>query len=108
MKGLIKILWNLLLWLTIVLASVNYQTTIYIFYQAKGQLSMLLNTTSFEEYKKSHILNAEENYNLELIDILKKYSEDSLGLSLQKISVKFMIREILLHFGRLLLLKNIK
>lgn len=79
MKAVIKIIWNCLLWLAICFASFNYETSIYIFYQACGQLSMLKNTTTFEEFKKSNQLSEKENYNLELINVLKKYSEDSLG-----------------------------
>ena len=40
---------------------------------------MLKNTTTFEEFKKGAKLTEEENRNLELINVLKKYSEDSLG-----------------------------
>ncbi|MGZ3883932.1 MAG: aminopeptidase [Bacteroidia bacterium] len=79
MKGTLKILWNLLLWLCLCFLSLYYDSAIYIFFQAKGQLHMMMNTTSFEAYRRMHAAEAKELAALDLISELKQYSVDSLG-----------------------------
>jgi predicted aminopeptidase len=78
-KLIIKITWNLLLWATLCLLSVGYETTIYLYYQSKGQISLLMNTQSFNEYKSQNALNPEQIQHLQLIEQIKKYSVDSLS-----------------------------
>ena len=79
MKLIIKITWNLFLWGTLCFLSAGYQTTIYLFYQSEGQISLLLNTKSFEEYKAQNHLDPEQIQNLQLIQQIKRYSVDSLN-----------------------------
>ena len=67
------------MWGTLCFLSVAYQTTIYLFHQSKGQISLLLNTQSFDEYIAENSLNPEQIQNLHLIEQLKKYSVDSLN-----------------------------
>lgn len=52
---------------------------IYLSYQAKGQLSVLLNTQKFADYENQTQLTAQQKINLQLIKLIKDYSVDSLG-----------------------------
>ncbi len=77
-KKLIKITWNLLLWALLCFCSIYHETAVYLFHQSAGQISILLNTHSIEEYKLQNTLTTQEKESLELIDQIKKYSVDSL------------------------------
>lgn len=79
MKKTLKITWNLLLWSLLCYLSVGYETTIYLFHQSKGQIALLLNTQSIDEYVSQNTLNPEQTQNLQLIEQIKKYSVDSIG-----------------------------
>lgn len=57
----------------------NYETSIYIYYQAKGQMGILFNRQSISEYKNSGHLTELEQRNILLTEEIKKYSVDSLG-----------------------------
>ncbi|KAK6020050.1 hypothetical protein OSTOST_14302 [Ostertagia ostertagi] len=70
---------NLCLFVFFLIAAINYQTSIYLVYQGKGQLQLLLNTQSFEKFSKETKLSEHEKNNLLLIDEVKNYSVDSLG-----------------------------
>lgn len=59
-------------------AAVNYQTSVYLVYQAAGQMSVLINTASFETYLAKNKPNTKQKENLLLIDEIKKFSVDSL------------------------------
>jgi predicted aminopeptidase len=61
-----------------VLCAFRYRTVIYLCYQASGQLKILVNTESIEEFKARKVLNSQEKENLMLIEEVKKYSVDSL------------------------------
>lgn len=78
-KRLIKILRNLLLWLFLVFCSVYHETTIYLFHQSRGQLQILLNTRTFEDYASQNKLTEKQKQGLALINAIKKYSVDSLN-----------------------------
>src|SRR5262245_29763063 len=78
MKSKIKITWNFLLLAILIFLSVSYDTTIYIFFQAKGQLHLLTNTMSFQEFETKRKLDNDQQENLSLIENLKNYSVDSL------------------------------
>lgn len=78
MKSTIIITFNILLWLGLCFASYCHNSTIYIFFQAKGQFSMLMNTQSFQDFEKGRQLSKKEKDNLILIESIKKYSVDSL------------------------------
>lgn len=78
MKNILKIAIHLCLWIALMIAALGYQTGIYIFYQAQGQLNMLLNTQSISEYAQNPELSMLQKQNLELIGAIKKYSVDSL------------------------------
>lgn len=79
MKKALKILWNLLLWTILCLCSVFHETTTYLFHQSCGQISILLNTQTFDEYASENELSKEQKISLDLINEIKKYSVDSLG-----------------------------
>ncbi len=57
----------------------NYELSIYLLQQAKGQLQVLSGTKSFEDYRANTKLSEKESFNLRLIDEIKKFSVDSLG-----------------------------
>ncbi|MEO6302965.1 MAG: aminopeptidase [Bacteroidia bacterium] len=57
----------------------NYQTSIYLIYQGKGQVSILLNTQSIASYSENNELTDREKENILLIEKIKKYSIDSLS-----------------------------
>jgi predicted aminopeptidase len=77
--NLAKISWNVLLLAIVWLCSYNYTTTIYVGWQATGQMKVLWKRETIEDYKKHATLSKQELYNLDLIARLKKYSVDSLG-----------------------------
>lgn len=79
MKPIIKITWNILLWTLLFFGSLYHNTTIYLFHQSAGQISVLLNTQNVDDYLKENNLSKEEKHNLKLIEALKKYSVDSLN-----------------------------
>jgi predicted aminopeptidase len=61
------------------IAVYNYELSIYLIRQAKGQLHILRSRESFEEFKAKNKLSAHQLENLELIEKIKRYSIDSLG-----------------------------
>jgi predicted aminopeptidase len=61
------------------IAVYNYELSIYLFKQAKGQLQVLRSRESFEEFKANNKLNAHQLNNLALVEQIKTYSVDSLG-----------------------------
>jgi predicted aminopeptidase len=56
----------------------RYTLVIYLFYQAKGQVSILMNRENIREYAVSHQLSEKEKRNLKLVEEVKTYSTDSL------------------------------
>lgn len=78
-KKLIKITWNLLLWALLSFCSIFHETTVYLFHQSAGQISILVNTQSIEKYKLENALTQKQKQSLELIESVKKYSVDSLS-----------------------------
>jgi len=78
-KQVIKISWNLILWLTMAVCSYFHETTVYLFHQSRGQIHILLNTQTFEEYSTGNELSEQQKQNLYLITAIKKYSVDSLN-----------------------------
>lgn len=74
-----KISWNVLLLSLMWLCSYNYSTTVYVSWQAAGQIKVLWNRKSFDSYRKHVTLGKHEEENLNLIPRLKRYSVDSLG-----------------------------
>ncbi len=60
-------------------AALNYKTTVYLIYQATGQLSLLLNTQTFESFERNNKLTQLQKNNITLIKQVKNYSVDSLG-----------------------------
>ena len=57
----------------------NYQTSIYLIYQARGQLAVLLNTQPLQSFKAGNDLSQHERESLELVEQVKRFSVDSLG-----------------------------
>jgi predicted aminopeptidase len=60
-------------------AAIHYQTSVYLMRQAKGQLSLLWNTTSILQFEKQTELTAAQKENLALVTKVREYSVDSLG-----------------------------
>lgn len=61
------------------IAVINYQTSIYLLYQAKGQMMVLSHTLPLENYCSDSTLSISEKENLVLVEKIKTYSVDSLG-----------------------------
>ena len=57
---------------------VRHSLIIYLCYQAKGQISVLMSRESIKEYALLHPLNEKEKRNLKLVEEVKSYSTDSL------------------------------
>lgn len=68
-----------MLLLVLSLLALQHQTCIYLIYQAKGQMTVLLNRESFSEYEQNHQLSILQKENLNLIPKIKKFSVDSLA-----------------------------
>lgn len=75
----VRLFISYLAFLVMCVAIYNYELSIYLLRQAKGQLLVLSGTESFEEYRMNTTLNEKESFNLRLIDQIKKFSVDSLG-----------------------------
>lgn len=58
--------------------SLNNKTSVYLLYQAKGQLKVLLNTVPVSEFAENKKLTVIQQNNLALIEEIKKYSVDSI------------------------------
>lgn len=70
---------NICLFMLLILSALNYKTSVYLFYQAKGQLSLLLETRSLSDFEKDKKLSQQEKENIFLIKEIKKFSVDSLN-----------------------------
>ena len=75
----IRVVLSLGLLVILVVLAVNYQTSVYLAYQAKGQITLLLNRSSIQEFEKQNKLSTIEKENLALVQTIKAYSVDSLG-----------------------------
>ena len=65
----------------VIVLSVNHKTSIYLIYQAQGQLKVLFSTQLLTDYKKNKTILPREIENINLIEEIKKYSVDSLGFT---------------------------
>lgn len=75
----IRVVVSLCLLVIFIVLAMNYQTSIYLCYQAKGQAELLLNRNSIQDFEKHNTLSAIEKENLTLVKTIKAYSVDSLG-----------------------------
>lgn len=66
------------LWVLLVVLSCNVNIVTYLYHQAKGQLSILINGQTFEEYTGQNQITGRQAANLKLINDIKTYSVDSL------------------------------
>lgn len=78
-KAFIKTIWNLLLWAFLCLCSIYHDTTVYLAHQSYGQIFILMNTETFEEYASENQLTEKQKQGLALINEIKKYSVDKLN-----------------------------
>lgn len=69
---------NLALFVFFVFAALNYKTSVYLVYQAQGELSLLSAAQPLVGFEKRSTLTAHEKENLCLISKIKAYSVDSL------------------------------
>ena len=75
----IRLVFNCFTFLFFLVALFNYQTIIYLLYQAKGQYFVLANTTSFNQFIKNNPLTQKQKEKLLLVEKIKAFSIDSLG-----------------------------
>lgn len=70
---------NAFVLLLVSIAAFYYKTSVYLIYQAAGQLSIITNTSSFENYLSKSKPGLKQRANLSLISQIKTFSVDSLG-----------------------------
>lgn len=75
----LRVLANSCLFTGMLVAAFNYQTSVYLIYQAQGQLSLLMGTEPLEMFAGKKTLTEKERDNIQLISRIKNYSVDSLG-----------------------------
>lgn len=75
----VRLLFSYVLLIVCWLAAFQYPLSIYLIQQAKGQVHVLLGTQSFQSYQAENKLSDQELKNLQLIQLIKQYSIDSLG-----------------------------
>jgi len=80
----LRLFLNIGFFIFLAIAALNYKTSVYLIYQAKGQLLLLMNTQTIAEYKKNASLTSNEKNNIKLITEIKNYSVDSLGYTATK------------------------
>ena len=74
-----RVVMSFLFFFILALAAFNHRLTVYLIRQARGQLNVIVNRQSFDDYQRNNLLNEQAKRNLELIQEVKKYSVDSLG-----------------------------
>lgn len=79
MYAWIRVTLSLCLLAILIVLAIHYQTSVYLVYQAKGQLGLLLCRSSIQKFEKQNTLSATEKENLALVKAIKAYSVDSLG-----------------------------
>jgi predicted aminopeptidase len=70
---------SIVLFLFMMFIALNHNTFIYLIYQGRGQLNVLVNTTTIKEYEANNKLSPKQKENLLLVEQIKKYSVDSLA-----------------------------
>ncbi len=76
--GWIRLLVSYCLLVLFVFSAINYKVSVYLCYQAKGQLTILLNRQTIAEFVSENELSQIEKDNILLIEKIKKYSIDCL------------------------------
>jgi predicted aminopeptidase len=74
----IRLLMSYCLLVLFIFCAINYKVSVYLCYQAKGQMLVLLNRQSLAEFEKANSITKTEKDNILLIEKIKKYSIDSL------------------------------
>ena len=75
----IRLIFGYLFFGAILICVLNYQTSIYLLRQGRGQLAILLNTQPISDYSKLRTLSVQEKENILLVEKIKLYSIDSLA-----------------------------
>lgn len=70
---------SMTLFVFFIIAAKNRNLFIYLVYQAKGQMTLLLKREPLGDFTRRIPLSPEEQQNLQLVERIKKYSVDSLG-----------------------------
>lgn len=76
---IVRLVFSYLLLVGLWIAAYNYELSIYLLKQGKGQLMVLLYQESLTDYQLKHELSKQEKSNLILIESIKRFSIDSLG-----------------------------
>lgn len=74
-----RIILNATLFVLLSISAINYKTSIYLLYQALGQLKVLGQTQTFSTFANNKQLTEAQKSNLLLVQQIKKYSVDSLA-----------------------------
>ncbi len=78
----IRLLISYCLLIALMFCAFNYKVSVYLCYQAKGQLHILFNKHSLNQFELENTLTKPEKENILLIEKIKKYSIDSLNYKL--------------------------
>jgi predicted aminopeptidase len=73
----VRLAWSYCLLAFFIFSALNYKTCVYLYYQAKGQLHILMNTESIADFASRS--DEETKSKLRLVSEIKRYSTDSLG-----------------------------
>lgn len=87
-KNIIQLIWRWInfflsigLFILISIMAINYKSSIYLYFQAKGQFSILFNQEPLSQFIKNNKLSPIEKENYLLIEKVKSYSVDSFGFN---------------------------
>lgn len=75
----IRLVFGYIFYAAVLFCAINYKTAIYLIYQIEGQLFVLRNTQTVENYRALIKLSTLEKNNLLLVEKIKSFSVDSLG-----------------------------
>lgn len=78
-RRILKLLWHAGMLLIICIGMIYYRLCVYLYYQAKGQLHIITHTQSIAGFRSANALTASQSGNLDLVQHVKAYAEDSLG-----------------------------
>ncbi len=80
-RRFLKLIWHGCLLCLVCLSAPNYRLCIYLYYQARGQLHIITHTQGIAGFRSANTLTANQSANLDLIQHVKVYAEDSLGFA---------------------------
>jgi hypothetical protein len=96
----IRLILAYLFFILAVICAVNYQITIYLIYQGRGQLGVLLNTQSISDYSQQNNLSIQEKENCLLIEKIKAYLTNPNDAALTSDPLYVLSNDLTAHIGK--------